>query len=124
MKKLPDAELELMMIIWNIGESVTRIQIEERLNPERNIVPSTILTLLSRLTERRFLEINKKGKVNYYTPLVSKEDYQRNTGKTFLQKVFDNSIASFTAAMYDGGEIGEEELKELKRYIEKKLADK
>lgn len=124
MKKLPDAELELMMIIWNIGESVTRTEIEERLNPTRNIVPSTILTLLSRLTERGFLKMDKKGKTNYYTPLVSKKDYQRSTGKNFLERVFDNSLASFMAAMYDGGEIGEEELKELKRYIEKKLADK
>ena len=34
MKRLPDSELELMMIIWDAGKPVTRTEIEERLPPE------------------------------------------------------------------------------------------
>ena len=32
MKKLPDAELELMMIIWDAEGPVTRMEIEERMD--------------------------------------------------------------------------------------------
>ena len=35
MKRLPDSELELMMIIWDAGKPVTRTEIEERLPRER-----------------------------------------------------------------------------------------
>ena len=35
MKKLPDAELELMMIIWDAEGPVTRMEIEERMDEGR-----------------------------------------------------------------------------------------
>ena len=53
MKKLPDAELELMMIIWDAEGPVTRMEIEERMDEGREVLPSTILSLLSRREERQ-----------------------------------------------------------------------
>lgn len=44
MKKLPESEQEIMMIVWEYAEPVSRFQIEEKLNVEKNIAPSTILT--------------------------------------------------------------------------------
>lgn len=123
MKRLPDAELELMMIIWNLGGTVTRTDIEQHLKKGRNVVPSTILTLLSRLTERGFLQVSKQGKTNYYTPMVEKKDYQSSTGKSFLKNVFGNSFTNFTVAMYDGGEIGDEDLKALRAFLDEKLSN-
>ena len=55
MKRLPEAEQELMMIIWEYEEPVSRFQIEEKLDPQKEIAPSTILTLLTRLEKRRCL---------------------------------------------------------------------
>ena len=49
MKKLPESEQEIMMIIWEYEEPVSRFQVEEKLNVEKNVAPSTILTLLTRL---------------------------------------------------------------------------
>lgn len=47
MKKLPESEQEIMMIIWEYEEPVSRFQVEEKLNVEKNVAPSTILTLLT-----------------------------------------------------------------------------
>ena len=58
MKKLPDAELELMMIIWDAEGPVTRMEIEERMDEGREVLPSTILSLLSRLEGKR---LRRKG---------------------------------------------------------------
>ncbi|MFR3128003.1 MAG: BlaI/MecI/CopY family transcriptional regulator [Blautia sp.] len=73
MKRLPEAEQELMMIIWEYEEPVSRFQIEEKLDPQKEIAPSTILTLLTRLEKRGFLEKVKNGKSNLYRPLVKKK---------------------------------------------------
>ena len=64
MKRLPQSELELMMIIWNAGHPVTRMEIEANLDPERKILPNTILSFLSRLEEKGFVKVEKKGKIN------------------------------------------------------------
>lgn len=41
MKKLPDTELELMMIIWNADELITRMEIEEHMDKERKILSNS-----------------------------------------------------------------------------------
>lgn len=41
-EKLPESEQEIMMIVWEYAEPVSRFQIEEKLNVEKNIAPSTI----------------------------------------------------------------------------------
>ena len=52
MKKLPESEQKIMMIIWEYEEPVSRFQVEEKLNVEKNVAPSTILTLLTRLEKK------------------------------------------------------------------------
>ena len=75
MKKLPESEQEIMMIVWEYAEPVSRFQIEEKLNVEKNITPSTILTLLTRLEKKGFIQKVRNGKSNLYVPLVEKENY-------------------------------------------------
>lgn len=120
MKKLPDAELELMLIIWDEKEPVSRIQIEEKMDKDREVVPSTILTLLSRLEERGFVKREKRGKVNYYSALVNKEVYLKETGRNILKKMFGGSLSNFAAALYMGEELSEEDVKELQQFIDSK----
>ena len=47
-KRLPESELEIMQIIWKEPAPVSRILIEERLQQEHPLAPTTILTLLTR----------------------------------------------------------------------------
>lgn len=75
MKRLPDSELEIMMIIWDYDKPVTRFDIEERMEKGRKLSPTTVLSFLSRLQEKGFLEVRKEGKNNVYLALVMREDY-------------------------------------------------
>lgn len=120
MKKLPDAELELMLIIWEAEEPISRIEIEEKMDKSREVVPSTILSLLSRLEERGFVEREKRGKINYYSALVQKEPYLKETGKNILQKMFGGSLANFAAALYMGEELSQADVEELQKIIDGK----
>ena len=72
MKRLPDSELEIMMIIWDMDKPVTRSEIEARLDRERKLSPTTILSFLSRLQEKGFLEVQKSGKNNVYIARIDK----------------------------------------------------
>lgn len=120
MKKLPDAELELMMIIWEAKEPISRAQIEEKMDESRDVVPSTILSLLSRLEERGFVKREKRGKINYYNALVEKEPYLKETGRSILKKMFGGSLANFAAALYMGEELSEADIEELQKIIDNK----
>lgn len=118
MKKIPDAELELMMVIWNSVQPVSRMDIETKMENHRDVVPSTILSLLSRLEKRGFLRKEKQGNVNYYYALVEKAEYLQEEGQRVLDKMFDSSLKNFVSALYDGKGLNEKEIAELRAFID------
>ena len=42
MRKIPDAELELMMVIWDSEQPVSRMDIETKMENGRNVVRSSL----------------------------------------------------------------------------------
>lgn len=117
MKRLPDSELEIMMIIWDLDRPVTRVEIEAQLGQERRLSPTTILSFLSRLQEKGFLEVQKSGKNNVYIALIDKQSYMQMESKSILKRLYQNSAKNFLAALYDGDSLSEDDLKELADYI-------
>ena len=61
-KRLPDAEFEIMKIIWNSTPPVTTAQIMEKLGNEKDWNPQTVLTMLVRLIEKGFLTSERAGR--------------------------------------------------------------
>ncbi len=118
MKRLPDSELEIMLIIWELNRPVTRLEIEEMMNGDRKLSPTTILSFLSRLQEKGFLDITKDGKNNIYTALIDKQTYTKEESKNVLKKLYHNSLKNFVAALYDGEHISQEDLQELEEYLQ------
>lgn len=120
MKRLPDSELEIMMIIWELDKPVTRTEIEERMDPARKLSPTTILSFLSRLQEKGFLAMEKSGKNNVYIPMVDKEIYLQKESWNVLKRLYQGSVKNFFAALYDGDNLTNAELEELEEFISEK----
>ena len=117
-KRLPESELEIMQIIWKEPAPVSRILIEERLQQEHPLAPTTILTLLTRLCEKSFLKMKKEGRTNNYYPVITEKEYLASESRSFLDRLFQGSVANFAAALNDGG-VKKEELEELRQLLEK-----
>ena len=89
-KRLPESELEIMQIIWKETAPVSRLLIEERLQQEHPLAPTTILTLLTRLCEKSFLEMKKEGRTNYYYPVITEKEYLASESRSFLDRLFQD----------------------------------
>ncbi len=76
--RLPDSELDIMLVLWHHTPPMSRLEIEQIINEKKMLAPTTILSLLSRLEKKKFVSVTKEGKTNLYTPLVSQEEYQQN----------------------------------------------
>lgn len=124
MKRLPESELRLMMIIWDAEEPVASPYILEKLTGEKNWAKTTVLNFLSRLVDRGFLTIEKRGRFHYFSPAVAKEDYLQMESCSFLERVHRNSLKSLVASLYDGKGIDEEDLRELRQYLDEISAEK
>jgi len=118
MKRLPESELEIMMILWKKGGAMNRMEIEAQLKKE--VAAPTVLSFLNRLEAKGFVRVEKVGKLNWYTPLVRENDYLRRESRNILQKLYRNSIRNFMAALYDGDGPSREELEELQAFLDEK----
>ena len=70
------------------------------------------------LGEKGFVSCERRGKTNYYAPLVSRDAYQAFESASVLNKVFGSSLKSFVASLARGGELKQEELDEVQAYLE------
>ena len=115
-KRLPEGEREIMQHIWDETPPVERRTIERALG-ERHLPPSTILTYLTRLTEKGFLSVEREGRSNAYTPLISRREYLAAESRDLLDKLYGGSLRSFAVSLCDGG-VSREEIDELRRMLE------
>lgn len=117
-RRLPESELIVMQCVWNHEAPVARSVIEAELRETHPMAQTTVLTLISRLTEKGFLSVQKVGRSSAYTPLVSNQDYLASEGKRFFRSLCGGSIHAFAAALSDSG-LSAEDIDELRRLMER-----
>ena len=118
MKKLGDAELEIMLAIWAAGEPVTSSYVQEKLRGSRDWALPAILTSLSRLVDKGFLACEKQGRSNQYRPLVSESDYNTAEGRGIIDRLYGSSFTGMVASLYNGKAIDGDDLAELRQYLD------
>ncbi len=119
LKKLGEAELEIMQVIWAGEPPLTSVEILKRLEGLRNWQLSTLMTSLSRLEDKGYVICRRDGGTNLYSAAVSENDYKAGASESFLKKLYNNSARSLVATLYDNNLLGEEDLKELREYIDR-----
>lgn len=118
-KRLPDAELEIMLVIWRSHGPVSSSYILELLKDKRDWALATLMTVLSRLVDKGFLRCEKEGRNNRYSPVISEAEYKESEGKSTLVKLFDNSIQNMVMSLYNGKAINKNDLQELREMLDK-----
>ena len=119
-KRLPDAEFEIMRIVWQNDPPMSTNQIISCLGSDNTWKPQTVLTLLVRLIEKGFLQSEKMGKERTYSPLISHEDYLRAETGSFFDKLHGNSVLSLVNTLYDGKKLSNKEIADLRNWLEER----
>lgn len=118
MKRLGDAELEIMLTIWGAGEPVGSAYVHQRLKGSRDWALPAVITALNRLVEKGFLACDRQGRNNRYRPLISEQEYKAAEGRSVIDRLYGSSFRGMVAALYDGKAIGREDLEELRQYLD------
>ena len=117
-RRLPDAELEVMQALWACDTPAARADIEAILFKTHPMAMTTLLTQLTRLADKGFLSIEKNGRKSYYRPIIVQEDYLASQSRSFFEKLCGGSLSVFANALCDSG-LTKEELAELRDLLEK-----
>ena len=100
MQQVSDYELELMTIIWAKGGTALYAEVVEGLESKGNsLTKNTILSLLSRLTDKGVLKTSKTGRRNIYTAIIAENDYQADQTIRFLDKIYEGSTRGLVSTL-------------------------
>ena len=117
-KKLGEAELEIMQVIWKKETPVTSNYILKELKGQRKWQLSTLMTSLTRLSNKGFVSCDRSTGSNLYTSLISENEYKAKASRHFLEKLYNNSIQNMIATLYSDKAIKNSDVTELRRFLD------
>ncbi len=119
-QQISESELVLMKIIWRNGGAALYSLIMDDLEKEKNEWKNnTVLTLLSRLGEKKFLNVKKIGRRNEYVAAVTEAEYQAMQTHSFLDKVYEGNVKNLVSALLRQDILSTDELREIENYWRK-----
>ncbi len=122
-QKLPEAELDVMLVIWKLNRPAKIIDIFEGLKQVHPLSKSAIHTLVDNLLKREFIKIEyspDKQSYKMISPLVSEEEYRAVEADSFVSKLCRGKWQNLITALVDTNEISDEDLEELTSLLNKK----
>ncbi|GKV63912.1 MULTISPECIES: BlaI/MecI/CopY family transcriptional regulator [unclassified Sporosarcina] len=118
LQKLSDTEIELMEEIWGYEQPVTSRELLNTFSTKgREWKSQTISTFLSRLVEKGFLHVTRRGRINTYVPCISSADYKLQETQNVLDGLYEGSVKNLISALYDGEKLSSEDIAELKQWF-------
>lgn len=117
-KKLGEAELEIMQVIWNSAGPVTSNYILKELQGKRKWQLSTLMTSLTRLADKGFVRCDRSTGSNFYSFLISENEYKTGASTHFLEKLYNNSIQNMVATLYNNQAIKQSDVEELRSFLD------
>ena len=111
---ITDAEYEIMCILWKSKEKMTVADIIKELK-RNDWTASTVATFMSRLLKKGVISCDKKGKVNYYFPVLQQNEYALDETENLLTKIYKGSVKNLVAALYENRKLSSQEVSDLKK---------
>jgi predicted transcriptional regulator len=118
LRRISDAEKSIMEFIWAAGAPVTTAEIIRHLPEGKEWKQNTVVTFLSRLTEKGVLKATRTGKVNHYEPCVTEQEYHNFETRQFIEDVHKGSVYGFITALCDSGDLTKEDIVKLMHHLE------
>jgi BlaI family transcriptional regulator, penicillinase repressor len=119
---LTNAEEQIMKLLWRLDKAFIRDLLNEF--PDPKPAPTTVLTLLKRMIDKGFVSYKLYGNSREYYPLIKKADYFSDHFNVLIKDFFNNSTAQFASFFTNETNMNQEELKELRDLVDKKISSK
>jgi len=117
---LTDVELELMTILWRLGEATVRDVMAE-MPSERALAYTSVSTVIRILEQKGFVRSRPAGRTHVYGPRLSKTDYESRNLRHLVTGLFEGKPTTLVRRLVDATPLSRAELSELRELLEERL---
>jgi predicted transcriptional regulator len=116
---LTEVELELMSILWRLGEGTVG-DVLAALPAERPLAYTSVSTMLRILEKKRFLRARKQGRGHVYVPLITKESYEAHSLDDLISRVFDGTPTALMRCLVESERLSRKDLQAIRELLDRK----
>jgi BlaI family penicillinase repressor len=109
-KRITDAELDVMEVLWGADEPLTAADIADRIDPTRAWTLATVKTMLSRLAAKGAISYRVEGRRFLYSPAIERESYVGSESRRFVDKLFGGRLSPLVARLAEEDSLDEEDI--------------
>lgn len=114
---LSQFEWLIMNHLWEMEKASAR-EVMEALPEDAQRAYTTIQTYMERLVEKGYLSKEKIGMVNFYTPVVPRDDVVEGATSSFIERVFQGSGSSLAAYLLKNKKLSSDDLDRIKDILD------
>ena len=117
---LGELETEIMNVLWE-RRSATVQDVVDALKPGRSLAYTTVMTVMTRLAQKGYLERRKDGRSFVYSPTTSRESVAESALGAVVNRLYRGAAGKAIAHLLElEPGVGEEELARLEALIRAK----
>ena len=116
---LTPVEHELMDILWKLGQGTVR-DVMAHLPKGRNLVYTSVSTILRILQQKKILNAEKSGRQHIYLPLLSKQDFATHSVAKMVNQVFSGNSVELVAYLMNKNKLSTEEIAAIQKLLDDK----
>jgi len=121
MKKQPgisESEWKIMKLLWKKAPQPA-YDLVQRLSRTEEWKPRTVKTLLNRLLNKGALKFETYKNLYLYSPAVKEADCVKAESESFLDRIFDGSLATMMLHFAQYKKLSKSEIRELRNVLNK-----
>ncbi|HEV3341923.1 MAG TPA: BlaI/MecI/CopY family transcriptional regulator [Pirellulales bacterium] len=117
---LSETELEVLKVLWEVGSGTVR-EINDLLGQrKRRWAHTTVLTWLTRLEAKGYVESDKSSFAHVFRPLVSRDDLLRQRLVGLAEELCEGTTTPLVHALVQGQRFSADEIKNLRRLLDER----
>lgn len=115
-KRLPDSELDIMLVLWQAKAPMRTAEILARL--DNNWAVATLKVLLDRLVQRGCVECTREGRFTLYAALLAKDSYSSREVSGVLSRYYESSAKNLIASLVRSEGLSKQDLADIAKMLE------
>jgi predicted transcriptional regulator len=113
---LSGPQLEIMKVVWRLGEATVR-DVYEDLRTRRPIAYTTVMTTMKTMEARGHLKKRTEGRAYIYVAVVPESRMLRGIVGDFIDRVFNGSTEPLLAHLVKERRLSKKDLEQITRMI-------
>src|SRR5512145_3351806 len=117
--QVSELQHEILRILWSRGEA-RAAEVHEGLSEARDLAPTTVSTLLSRMEKKGLLTHRTEGRQFVYRAVVTESEIRRSMVTDLAERVFEGDLTAMVSDLLGRAHVSAEELETIRELLDRK----